>query len=158
MKRVIFVVCYFFFLGISAQPKYEKSSVSKKVRKIANQIKSAKTVEGKFIGKGASPSVVYAKFKKLIELASSEELLELTNHNSPVVRTYAFWGYVQKGYETPFFILEKNKEDRELVKRQFGCIISRTNVIDLMISLYQIENREILTEKELEYLNSLKMR
>lgn len=74
----------------------------------------------------------HANFQKLVTIASLEELIELTEHDSPAVRGYAFWGLAKKNYEELESIFINHLDDRAKVVSRNGCLVGDNTVIEFM--------------------------
>jgi hypothetical protein len=62
----------------------ETSPFNERVEALAHH----ERIESEAIGYSGEPSVVYADYEKLVKQASTEELIALVHHSSPVVRGY----------------------------------------------------------------------
>lgn len=74
----------------------------------------------------------YNRFLKLHQLASDDELVELTNHDSPAVRGYAFWALAKNHYPDLKNIFVDHLEDTDAVVQRNGCMVVKESVISFM--------------------------
>ena len=83
----------------------------------------ADIVEERHIGIAGMYSKQFARYERLTELTNEKELLELTKHQSPIIRIYAFKGLLEKDSK----LAEKAKNHLEIDSTEFrhaaGCII-----------------------------------
>ncbi|MCL9806669.1 hypothetical protein NAT51_14125 [Flavobacterium amniphilum] len=142
------------------QDKYDASQISSKTKKIVGLIAKENTVTGRFIGYSGNESEQYKNFEKLM-LASTKELLNLTNHPNGAVRSYAFWALCFRSNVDLFGIVKNHMSDTEVVEYQSGCIASGEKVGDFFVRMvtsnYENPNRKTktLTEAQRKELDSL---
>lgn len=91
MKALFIVQLSLFFLSIT-------NLKAQSVNQIVKSFIKADEVHSQRISIGYE-SPVYKDFERLTEIASMEELVELTQHPKPVVQTYAGWALIAKSYE-----------------------------------------------------------
>tara|TARA_B100000508_G_C11342100_1_gene219669 strand:- start:116 stop:598 length:483 start_codon:yes stop_codon:yes gene_type:complete len=87
-------------------------------------------VHERFIGFAGYYPEQYARFERLLELVSTKELLELTKHENPVIRVYAYKGLQQ---ENSIYLKQAQfnlKEDTTEIKHMGGCIVGRFKIMD----------------------------
>jgi hypothetical protein len=106
MKASFIVQLSLFFLSIT-------NLKAQSVNQIVKSFIEADEVHSQRISIGYE-SPIYKNFERLIEIASIEELIELTQHDNPVVQTYAGWALIEKSYgrvaEVFSFFLKNDKE------------------------------------------------
>lgn len=71
---------------------------SQTIDKIVNDFISANEVQYENIGMGSQKSPLYQSFLSLKKIATNDELLQLTQHQNPIVRCYAGWALIDKKY------------------------------------------------------------
>jgi hypothetical protein len=71
---------------------------SQTVNEIINTFISTNEVQYEYIGHGSVKSPAYQNFLLLKKTAGTDKLIELTNHNNPVVRCYAGWALIDNKY------------------------------------------------------------
>lgn len=74
----------------------------------------------------------YSNFEQLLEVAYIEDLIQLTDHDAPAVRGYAFWGLAKKNYEGLEDIFRAHIDDRAKVISRNGCLVGDNTVIGFM--------------------------
>lgn len=82
----------------------------------------------RFIGFGGAYPEQYARFERLTELLNERQLFELTKHESPVVRIYAFKGLLN---ERSKFLNEARKvleKDTTKFSHGAGCLLGTYSV------------------------------
>ena len=71
----------------------------------------------------------YDRFLDLNSLATDNELLMLTDHDSPAVRGYAFWALAKRNYASLESIFIAHLEDQSPVLQKNGCMVGNESVI-----------------------------
>ena len=134
IKLILILVCCV-TLGnpCQGQTDFKPGSISLNVKWITLKLKKYDKVTGARVGKGAFKSDQYKLYEKLKRKASENELYELTNHKSPVVRAYALTGLAEMNSPKTLDVLMKNQNDTTAIDQQFGCIGAHTTVIGYML-------------------------
>lgn len=116
------ILCAFFLISsIKAQYSYNEDLIRPEISKLAESMLSG-YVSAKFIGLEGNPSKDFQKFELLCELATTNELVELTNHPKGLIRCYAFIGTLAKDTSgIPIKIYQNHLLDTEKVECSFGC-------------------------------------
>ena len=96
-----------------------------KVDVIVDEISKINQVQYERIGYGGTESENFKNFKKLKALATTEELVQLTDHNNATVACYASWALVDKAYPELKTIFQKFIEQDKQVKTFSGCTITQ---------------------------------
>lgn len=109
----------------------DKSVLTSDVEMLVFQIANHNSVEEAFVGFAGTKSRQYSRYKKLSEVASTEELVALTSHNKAQVRVYAYWALSSRKDVDIEEITKKMKNDNESVEYMSGCIISTVSVKDI---------------------------
>ncbi len=117
------------------QRKFDKSKISKETNEIVKAIEEVNIVMSSAVGYAGIRPKQYDNFLKLKTKATSDELMELTNHPNPTVRSYAFWALSYNHSIDLYPIVLNHINDIELVKTQFGCIVSGETVGDFFINV-----------------------
>ncbi len=73
------------------------------------------------IGPGGTATTQLNRFIYLLENATIEELLTLTNHNMRNVRAYAFWSLAIKRHNNIKQVLESKLTDNKLIRCRLNC-------------------------------------
>ena len=110
------------------------TSLRPEVQTLVKKLRQAGRVESAKIGEAGSPSDIHALAEEIWNIASEQELLLLLDDKSPIVRFYAFTGIKDRFPKVKLFpLLMERLGDSEEVEAQFGCIIFRAAVADLLI-------------------------
>lgn len=134
MKNVVSIIFLLITTICSGQVKYDEQKISTKTKIIVKAISKENRLTNEYIGEAGTKSKQFDNFEKL-KKASTEELLNLTNHPNGIVRCYSFWAL---GFRTNIDLLEIVKNhlnDNEEIEYQSGCIVSNEKVGDFFISL-----------------------
>ena len=91
---------------------------------IVNQIPNYKTVDAGGVGIAGVKTEQYERFEKLIKYANVEELIKLTDHESPAVRAYSFWALSKKHFTALQLVLKRHVNDTSTFRFFSGCIYS----------------------------------
>ena len=110
------------------------------VNEIVDQLSQCEIVSSSMVGFDGSQPVEYDLFINLINKASSDELIELTDHDSVVVNGYSFWGLVIRKDPSVFEILKTHINDDRLVDHMSGCIVDRYTMRDYYLSFFRLFN------------------
>ena len=141
-----------------AQTKYQPKQISFKVKRLAHKLQKYDKVTGARVGKSAFKTDQYKVFEKLKLAATNDELYELTNHKSPIVRAYAFTGLADNNSAKTLDLMSKNQNDTVTIKKQFGCLGGHNTVIGYMlpfIKTYIKDNKVTLTATQNDLLEKL---
>ncbi len=92
-----------------------------------------KMFEYKFVGLTADSSLQWARYETLLAKSSESELLHLCDNESPVVRSYAFQGLVEKKSPKIFDILTRHINDTGEFERIMGCMVDPCYVTDFYL-------------------------
>jgi len=114
---------------------------------VVNEIESVKRLETKYIGIAGRRSNQPDYFEKLGNCADTNQLVKLTDHRSPLVRSIAFTVLQNKNYSGLKQIFKKHLKDNQTYDVYAGCTISPNAVnIDFY---YCISSSLNLQEKKL---------
>lgn len=80
-------------------------------------------VESDCVGIGCMVSTQYTRFQKLKKKLSNKELIELSKHENPTIRTYASIELIQSDKGNVPEILSTELQKNEMVKTFEGCIM-----------------------------------
>jgi hypothetical protein len=160
MRKIIFISTTFLFICLIsfAQTKYQPRHLSFKVKRLAHKLQKYDKVTGPRIGKSAAKSDQYREFEKLKLKATENELCELTNHKSPIVRAFALTGLTDINSAKTLEIMNKNQNDTVTIAQQFGCIGADNTVIGYMlpfIKSYIKNNNVTLTQQQSNLIQKL---
>lgn len=158
IKIIISTALLFLIAASFGQTKYQPRHISFKVRRLAHKLQKYDEVTGPRVGKAARKSDQYKVFEKLKLKANENDLYELTNHKSPIVRAYAFTGLTEINSSKTIDVIIKNQSDTVVIDQQFGCIGSRNTVIGYMLifaNRYVKNNNIALTTVQSELFQKL---
>ena len=144
----------------TAQYRFDQNKVSPSIQKIISKLEKEGEVMGSAVYYSGERPEQYNNFTKLLEKASKEELMELTNHPNGVVRCYAFWALSSDSTVRLLPVLVDHLNDTARVFTQFGCVGGREKVGDFFINITTMRGEagsasEKLTASELAFLDSL---
>jgi len=146
MRLIINILIFLIFAKFSYGQK-----ISKSTQKIVKNLEKINQVQCARIGFTGSTSSQYATYKKLCKLATSKELITLTDYTNETVRCYAFQCLADKGNANLFPILLKHLSDNKSVTTFCGCIESSTLVGDYFVQIATPK----LNSKQKEILDSI---
>lgn len=126
--RRLFTIPLLLFLFLQSC-KDKSSSLDNVVKKMADY----KMFEYKFVGLTADSSLQWARYETLLAKSSESELLHLCDNESPVVRSYAFQGLVEKKSSKIFDVLTKHIHDTGEFDRAIGCMVDPCYVTDFYL-------------------------
>lgn len=147
MKNWTIILLLLLPLTVYGQATLGEVKVSERTDKIVKEIEAVNMVMSSGVGFGGDRPIQYDNFIKLKTHATSQELIELTNHYNPTVRSYAFWALSHDHSVDLFPILLNHINDNEFVKTQFGCIISSEPVGDFFIAIVTPEQIDLKAKK-----------
>jgi cell division protein FtsL len=98
-------------LSIFCFGSYDSLKVRKSILALANKISKYKTIDDGAIGYAGEMSQQYKQFKNLLEIATDNELIILTDNKNENVRVYSFWALAKRSYKGITTILEKHLHD-----------------------------------------------
>ena len=116
--------------------------------------------EYKFVGLTGDSSLQWARYETLLAKSSETELLHLCDNESPVVRSYAFQGLVEKKSSKIFDVLTKHIHDTSEFDRTMGCMVDPCYVSDFYLEQvgyfpYDSSSSYRITTQQREFLDSL---
>ena len=128
--------------------------------KVIKEMADYKMFEYELTGLGADSSQQWARYKTLLAKSSESELLQLCENESPVVRSYAFLGLVEKNSSKIFEVMTKHISDTGEFDRTMGCFVDPCYVTDFYLEQvgyfpYDSSTAYKITFQQREYLDSL---
>lgn len=128
--------------------------------KLVKEMADYKMFEYKFVGLTADSSLQWARYETLLAKSSESELLQLCENESPVVRSYAFQGLVEKNSSAIFEIMTKHISDTGEFDRTMGCMVDPCYVTDFYLEQigyfpYDSSTSYKITFQQREFLDSL---
>jgi len=140
MKRCIAIILFTLPFLSCWQQNHNQKIITKPTNKVVKKIEKVnELMDDAVYYEGIRPKQ-YDNFEKLREIASKEELIELTNHPNGVVQCYAFWALSYDKSVDLFPIVLNHINDDKLVKTQFGCIGGQEMVGDFFISVAEFDS------------------
>lgn len=159
MKILLTIIILFTSLTSCGQSTYDESSISKRTNKAVKKIEQVNELMGSAVYSSGMRPKQWDNFEELKKTATTQELIELTNHPNGVVRSYSFWALTHTKNADLLSIVKNHLNDNELVDTQFGCIGGREMVGDFFIQVmtpqYVDLDSEKMSSKELAELDSL---
>jgi len=140
MKKVVIIILLLAPFLLYAQQKYNPKNVKSSTKVVVNKIKSVNVLMSSAIYRSAMRPKQYDNFEKLKEVASKEEMIELTNHPNGVVRCYAFWALSDNKSIDLFPVILNHIRDEKYVNTQFGCVGDRRMVGDFFINIAKLDS------------------
>ncbi|UCE07408.1 MAG: hypothetical protein JSW07_05085 [bacterium] len=136
-----------------------ESKISNDVNEIVRKIEEINALMGSAVDYSGKPPAQYENFVALRKTATTNELVELTNHKNGVVRCYSFWALSYKENVDLFPIIINHISDDEEVKTQFGCKRSIEKAGDFFIDIATPEhfdsNSKKLDSSQLKKLDNI---
>ena len=126
--------------------------LSNKTSQIVNEIAVDGCYVNDFLGIPPQPSAQWERYLYLVHHAGSDELVTLTDHDSPVVRCYSFKALANRKDPRIHEILLTRLYDQEIVQTSFGCIVERESVGDVC---HSVAVPKCLTEREKAEVDSI---
>ena len=134
-------------------------SSSEQISKISKQIATYNVLESEHVGIAGETTEQYLRFRKLKEIASTEELLKLLNDTNAVVKGCASWALADRKYPNMDEIFISFVESNESIETMHGCIVSSDNLANsFYFQVLYNENRQTdstFYAKQLYALDSL---
>ena len=109
----------------------------KELQEIIDNMVEYGVYTGSAVGYAGNKPEQWDNFTALMNTANIEELKILTDHESPVVRSYAFKALCLKSDTTQLEILLNHLHDTSFVDTQFGCMANSELVGDLFLDEYE---------------------
>lgn len=132
--RLIFVFIQIILFGYFAvSVAQEPLMLSSKTAETVQRIIDINEVMGSSVGRGGQRPEQYDNFVDLKTAATTNELVALTEHDSAVVRCYAFWALTFRDSVELFPIVVNHLSDTTQVLTQFGCVGDAQRVADLFV-------------------------
>jgi len=123
--QIIRIVAIGLFLYLSLPTSGSSQSLSRDVSNLVDQIAKGRSL-------GFDHDAQYDRYIRLNESASEDELVMLTDHNSPAVRGYAFWALAKRNYPDLRSIFMAHLDDKAPVFQKNGCMVGNESVISFM--------------------------
>lgn len=130
--RIIVSLLFILFTSLlfGQFPEFDISKVSNKTRGIVNKIEKINMVQGIGVGIAGTKPKQYENYEDLEKTAGIDELIELSRHPNGSVRSYAFSALANRENVDLYPIVLEHLQDFELIRTQYGCVISQETVGD----------------------------
>lgn len=109
-------------------PPLTPAQVRDSIEILSSKIASDSLVESEYIGALGSLSAQYARFTQILAVASDTQLMDLTDHASPAVRLYAYYGLTWKNPQLLVEAFRNHLDDSARVKTINGCLLFESTV------------------------------
>ncbi|GAA4151710.1 hypothetical protein GCM10022217_05810 [Chryseobacterium ginsenosidimutans] len=127
MKLKIFILSFFQICFLQAQ-------LSHKVKELAKPLDSISYAESSNIGIAGEKSIVYDYFKKLSAIATNDELYYFARNGSNSLKFYSSTELFERKDNRFLEIYKYHSENPFTIRYQSGCVISRSNITQLLKS------------------------
>lgn len=114
---------------------FREQAISDSTMAVVAKIEEIDMLMGSAVYRSGVRPKQYDNFEELQKIATTPELIELTNYPNGVVRCYAFTALTHRPAINIFPIVVAHIDDNEMVTTQFGCIRSEMAVGDIFIGL-----------------------
>lgn len=159
MKLLIISFLFSIALCQNVNSQTDSSRLENEVAEICHEMEQYSRIEGSSLSSNAFPSEQWRKFQKLLSLSTDSMLFALTDHHSPVMRGYAYFGLMNRNTVLLVNAIKNHPADTAAVFYQDGCIGQRTNVIDLAVEQtyfkFVFDDKKGLNNADAEYITQL---
>lgn len=104
--------------------------------KLVSELGKSKRFEFEFIGRGSSTSETYLKYKTLLGIADTGQLLTLINNSNPIIRCYAAFGLIDKKYSKIDKVFEMVIKHDAYIESQRVDLIDKSPLSELVYYRY----------------------
>jgi hypothetical protein len=101
---------------------------------LVSRMADHKIFEYEVTGLMADTSEQWRRYDSLLAGSTAEYLIKLCDHESPVIRSYAFLGLIDKKSTAIFTVLKRRINDAALFTRDIGCFSDPCSVSDFYLS------------------------
>ena len=134
MKKLFVLMMLFCSLSHSTYSQSE-AELRFRIQKIVNKIEQENIYKSAAVGYGAVRTAQWNRFEKMKKEASELELVMLTDHQNPVVRSYAFQALAERQSNATFEILLNHLADTAQLQTLQGCFMSSQTVGDFFLEV-----------------------
>ncbi|MDQ0593170.1 hypothetical protein QFZ37_001539 [Chryseobacterium ginsenosidimutans] len=136
---------------------FDTLTVPEHLRNIVKHISDINTYQTESIGKGIEKPVNFENFKKLVEVASDDELLSLLNNKNKAVAVYASVGLLDRKPELLDRIFQNFLNLKTKIHTENGCIVEDQNPAEPLYRAYfrSLNCKDLRTDLMLQKLDSL---
>ncbi len=160
LKKLLYLTLPFLFyacLNNSKNVETHNSSNKNSLDSIIKALALGNCVESEYVGAAGQTSSQWSYYEQLQNMATIEQLIDLTNHKSGVVRCYAFEALLKTKHDTIFSVLLKHSKDTLHVITRNGCLGGTELVSDYFVKTirYNEEGDYQLNARQQHILDSV---
>ena len=166
----------FFCIFIIVKPKFKciiflvflvyhsySQELSERAKRIVKNLSKYNTITNKTDDYG-TVITSYLEYEELKNTLTSEELIILTNHKSPLVRCYSYKSLLERNDSSIYDVLKVKISDSEELIERYGSVRSKTTVGDYVVEITkingvfpdkEIDSLVLFTDTEIDYRNNL---
>ncbi|MBL0740718.1 hypothetical protein [Chryseolinea lacunae] len=137
MKFLILISFVLASLQVSAQSQFNGDKLSNEAKGIVSLIENDDTVPSNTMGLHAGYLPKDYPLTLLREKLTIEELVELTNHNSPIVRWYGFKALTQRSENAAFQVITSHLQDTIQISTYSSCLERDEFVGDYFLDVFR---------------------
>jgi hypothetical protein len=130
-KNLIFIYCLFISHLINGQ------TLRPEIQLLVDSMAKYNQVDDRVVGAEGSISKQFARFERLLQQATNEELHTLTKYTNTTVRCYAIQAYCMKNsnnFDLVQTVFMKSLYDNSIIRSLSGCMGSTDKLGDYMLS------------------------
>ena len=133
MRKIATILLFIGLFHLS----YAQSDVELRpeIRKLVKKMEKDNMYKSSAVGYAGVRTDQWKRFEKIRVEATEEELIILTDHQNPAVRSYAFQALAEHKSESTFEILLNHVTDTAQVRTFQGCIVSSQTVGDFFMDV-----------------------
>lgn len=149
MKLALTILLYLFGTAFSLQAQTDSvnsrsTEISNDIKKLVEQLSKENMILGRAVSVGAEERPPYKAFKKLVDVASIDELVLLTKHDNPIVRGYAIWGLILRDKEKAEALKSQFYADNAVVETMLhGCIVEPHRLSNFAYTMLKLPEEEM---------------
>jgi hypothetical protein len=136
MKILIAISLMLAGLPVSAQWVFNPDKLSADAKAILSKVENDKSVPSDTMGIRFGNVPKDFPLTLLREKLTIDELLELTNHNNPIVRCYGFKALTQRDENAAFQVITNHLQDTIEIRTSHGCLGSDEFVGDYFVGVF----------------------
>ena len=143
-----------FILIITSQISFaQQTNLRQALNTIVTPMADDNMYKSASIGYGAAKTKQWKRFVELKKIATDEELILLTDNDSPAVRCYAFQALIERENPATFDILLKHLTDNETIQSFQGMIVKKQQTGDFFLDLYGVQPDEQVKVDSILFFN-----
>lgn len=123
---------------------------------LIEEMASCNKVHTKRIGRFGTKSIQYHRYERLLELATTEELIRLSKHKNNAVKSYVGWALVERNCHNIDELFKEYLKTKKKVRMQRGCNVGEESLAEILYSKYryhlsrQVQNDSTLISNDLQ--------